>query len=186
MQTAREKNDFNLEYAQLIAKQFPIHDENGQLIDYSNINEFQLELLALHEEYGEETDMNVKKKIFMRLQHMNQEEYFRCKRLGIPYLKNYPDHTSGGDKKVSKTGLPLRQGAGARPFGNHVGKDGGNPEYKKNVIQLEKERLEREKQELIMKRKRNSNYIQQCIRHGNEHYNGDRLNSLVWLKKDKP
>jgi len=37
-----------------------------------------------------------------------------------------------------------------------------------------------------MKRKRNSNYIQQCIRHGNEHYNGDRLNSLAWLKKDKP
>ncbi len=37
-----------------------------------------------------------------------------------------------------------------------MGKDGGNPEYKKNVIQLEKERLEKEKQELIMKRKRNS------------------------------
>lgn len=72
------------------------------------------------------------------------------------------------------------------PFGRHVGKDGGNPEYRKNVIQLEKERLEREKQELIMKRKRNSNYIQQCIRHGNEHYSGDRLNSLAWLKKDKP
>ena len=36
-----------------------------------------------------------------------------------------------------------------------------------------------------MKRKRNSNYIQQCIRHGNEHYSGERLNSLAWLKKDK-
>ena len=45
--------DFNLEYAQLIAKQFPIYDEAGKVIDYSNINEFQLELLALHEEYGE-------------------------------------------------------------------------------------------------------------------------------------
>lgn len=51
------------------------------------------------------------------------------------------------------------------------------------MIQLERERLEREKQELIMKRKRNSNYIQQCIRHGNEHYDQQRLNSLAWLRK---
>jgi hypothetical protein len=29
MNSTREKNDFNLEYAQLIAKQFPIHDESG-------------------------------------------------------------------------------------------------------------------------------------------------------------
>ena len=55
-QPKQEPKDFNLEYAQLIAKQFPIHDEQGNLIDYSNINEFQLELLALHEEYGEELD----------------------------------------------------------------------------------------------------------------------------------
>ena len=68
-------------------------------------------------------------------------------------------HDSRGKKMVSR-----------RPYGTHVGKDGGNPDYKKTVIQLEKERLERERQELIMKRKRNSNYIQQCIRHGNEHY----------------
>ena len=34
-----------------------------------------------------------------------------------------------------------------------------------------------------MKRKRNSNYIQQCIRHGNEHYDQQRLNSLAWLRK---
>ena len=46
-----------------------------------------------------------------------------------------------------------------KDYGPNVGKDGGNPEYRKNVIQLEKERIEREKQELIMKRKRNSNYI---------------------------
>ena len=59
--------DFNLEYAQLIARQFPIHDASGSLIDYSNINEFQLELLALHEEYGEEKDINQKRKIFHRL-----------------------------------------------------------------------------------------------------------------------
>ena len=63
---------------------------------------------------------------------MNQEEYFRCKRLGIPYMKNFMDHGSGGDRRVSKTGLPLRQGS--KPFGHHVGRDGGNPEYKKNVI----------------------------------------------------
>jgi len=46
-----------------------------------------------------------------------------------------------------------------RKYGPHVGKDGGNPNYRKNVIQLEQERIERERQELIMKRKRNSNYI---------------------------
>jgi hypothetical protein len=32
--------DYNLEYAQLIARQFPIYDEAGKTIDYSNINEF--------------------------------------------------------------------------------------------------------------------------------------------------
>lgn len=48
--------EFDIEYAKLIAKQFPISDENGKPIDYSNINEFQLELLALHEEYGDEVD----------------------------------------------------------------------------------------------------------------------------------
>ena len=59
-----EPKDFNLEYAQLIAKQFPIHDEQSNLIDYSNINEFQLELLALHEEYGDETNLSEKRRIF--------------------------------------------------------------------------------------------------------------------------
>jgi hypothetical protein len=53
-------SDFDIEYAQLIAKQFPIYDIKGKLIDYSNINEYQLELLALHEEYGEEKDTKVK------------------------------------------------------------------------------------------------------------------------------
>ena len=32
--------DFDIEYAKLIAKQFPIYDQKGKLIDYSNINEF--------------------------------------------------------------------------------------------------------------------------------------------------
>ena len=65
-----------------------------------------------------------------------------------------------------------------------MGKDGGNPNYRKNVIQLEKERIEKERQELLMKRKRNSNYIQKCIKHGNEYYNHDKLGSLCWLKKE--
>jgi len=55
------KIDYDLEYAKLIAKQFPIHDKNGHMIDYSNINEYQLELLALHEDYGEEKDPEKKK-----------------------------------------------------------------------------------------------------------------------------
>lgn len=35
-----------------------------------------------------------------------------------------------------------------------------------------------------MKRKRNSNYIQKCIKNGNEYYNNEKLSSLNWLKKD--
>jgi len=77
-----------------------------------------------------------------------------------------------------------RQGLLEKRYGPHVGKDGGNPNYRKNVIQLEKERIEKEKQELIMKRKRNSNYIQKCIKNGNEYYNHEKLNSLNWLKKN--
>lgn len=33
-------DEFDIEYAKLIAKQFPIHDEKGNIIDYSNINEY--------------------------------------------------------------------------------------------------------------------------------------------------
>ena len=57
-------DEFDIEYAKLIARQFPINDPNGSNIDYSNINEYQLELLALHEEYGEETDFAKRRKIF--------------------------------------------------------------------------------------------------------------------------
>jgi hypothetical protein len=32
-----------------------------------------------------------------------------------------------------------------KPYGKNVGKDGGNPEYRKTVIQLENERIERER-----------------------------------------
>jgi hypothetical protein len=59
-------------------------------------------------------------------------------------------------------------------YGQNVG-TGGNPNYKKNVIQLEQERIEKERQELILKRKRNSNYIQKCIKLGNDHYSHDKL-----------
>jgi hypothetical protein len=127
-QPRAEPKDFNLEYAQLIAKQFPIHDEQGNLIDYSNINEFQLELLALHEEYGEETNLSEKRRIFNQLQIMNEKEFFRCKKLGIPYLKSI--QVTQHDRYVPKPMPKIRD----RPFGNHVGKEGGNPEYKKTVI----------------------------------------------------
>jgi ribosomal protein S4 len=36
-----------------------------------------------------------------------------------------------------------------------------------------------------LKRKRNSNYIQQCIKHGNEYYNHEKIKSLAWLNKDR-
>lgn len=36
-----------------------------------------------------------------------------------------------------------------------------------------------------MKRKRNSNYIQKCIKLGNEYYNQERIQSLNWYKKNK-
>ena len=71
--------EFDIEYAKLIAKQFPIHDTLGKVIDYSNINEFQLELLALHEEYGEETDPIERKKIFNRLSTMREDEFYRMR-----------------------------------------------------------------------------------------------------------
>ena len=32
--------EFDLDYAKLIAKQFPIHDAKGTVIDYSNINDY--------------------------------------------------------------------------------------------------------------------------------------------------
>jgi len=32
--------EFDIEYAKLIARQFPIYDSSGKVIDYSNINEY--------------------------------------------------------------------------------------------------------------------------------------------------
>lgn len=134
------------------------------MIDYSNINEYQLELLALHEEYGEESDFEARRRIFEKLQNMNEEEFYKNR------AKNKGASQNSSSTSASTANESITKKANRRPYGVNVGKDGGNPEYKKTVIQLERERLEREKQELIMKRKRNSNYIQQCIRHGNEHY----------------
>lgn len=111
---------------------------------------------------------------------MNEEEFY----------KNRAKAGKGASQNSSSTSASTahdslgKKAFGRRPYGVNVGKEGGNPEYKKTVIQLERERIEREKQELIMKRKRNSNYIQQCIRHGNEHYDQQRLNSLAWLRKE--
>jgi len=139
--------EFDIEYAKLIAKQFPIYDQNGALIDYCNINEYQLDLLALHEEYGEQKDPKIKMEIFIKLKSMKEEDYYRDKNKD----NNSKINPFGKDKKKDKMG--------DRKYGPHVGKDGGNPNYRKNVIQLEQERIEREKQELLMKRKRNSNYI---------------------------
>ena len=128
--------DFDIEYAKLIAKQFPIYDENDKVIDYSNINEYQLELLALHEEYGEEKDPKKKYAIFHKLSRMDEKSFYESKQ------KNQ-------DSKPSKTLANSVQAANSgskkpriQNYGPNVGKDGGNPDYKKNVIQLEQERYE--------------------------------------------
>jgi hypothetical protein len=47
------------------------------------------------------------------------------------------DHKAGGKHKP---GIFSK-----KPYGKNVGKDGGNPEYRKTVIQLENERIERER-----------------------------------------
>ncbi len=46
-------------------------------------------------------------------------------------------HKAGGMKK---TGIFSK-----KPYGKNVGKDGGNPDYRKTVIQLENERIEKER-----------------------------------------
>ena len=89
--------------------------------------------------------------------NMNEEEYYKKKRMSNLANNMGSASTSAStneQQRKNKSSQPPK-----RPYGNNVGKEGGNPEYKKNVIQLEQERIERERQELIMKRKRNSNYI---------------------------
>ena len=81
---------------------------------------------------------------------MDEKEFYRCKKLGIPYLKSISicQAESREAHKYQPKSVPKQRD---RPFGNHVGKEGRNPEYRKTVIQLEKERIEREKQELWSK-----------------------------------
>jgi hypothetical protein len=88
-------------------------------------------LLALHEEYGEEQDLNQKRRIFHKLQIMDEKEFFRCKKLGIPYLKSITISQADAPVKYQPKPMPKPRD---RPFGYHVGKDGGNPDYKKTVI----------------------------------------------------
>lgn len=166
--------DFDIEYAKLIAKQFPIYDEAGKVIDYSNINEYQLELLALHEAYGEEKDPMKKIEIFNQLSNMDEDSFFRSR-------VHFNDPAVPEGKDSLKRAMRDKRSI----YGPNVGREGGNPEYKKTVIQLEQERIEKQRQELLMKRKRNSNYIQKCIKMGNEYYNHEKIASLNWLKKTK-
>jgi hypothetical protein len=63
---------------------------------------------------------------------MNSKEFFRCRRMGIPYFKAVSSTApTNPSKLLMSKPLPLKRD---RPFGNHVGKEGGNPEYKKTVI----------------------------------------------------
>lgn len=131
-------------------------------------------MLALHEAYGEERDPNKKVEIFNQLTQMDEAVYFR-------YKQSFNDPAVPEGKESQKRSMREKKSI----YGPNVGKEGGNPEYKKTVIQLEQERIEKQKQELLMKRKRNSNYIQKCIKMGNEYYNNEKIASLNWLKKSK-
>jgi hypothetical protein len=61
---------------------------------------------------------------------MDEKEFYRCKKLGIPYLKSISICQADNQAKFQKSVPKNRE----RPFGHHVGKEGGNPEYKKTVI----------------------------------------------------
>ena len=101
-------------------------------------------------------------KIFEKLKNMSEEEFFRNKEKNKATLQEGGSTTANSvlEKELDNKRVLKRnqQGVLKRPFANTV-KDGGNSEYRKNVIQLEKERIEKERYELMMKRKRNSNYI---------------------------
>lgn len=129
------------------------------MIDYSQINEFQLELLALHEDYGETKDPVAKQRIFHKLSTMNEEEFYRSRRTFNPNsIKiNGREYASA---ITSKDGEPVLKGVRAKIDTNinHKQREESTTQ-KKTVMQLEKERMDRERQELIIKRKRNSNYI---------------------------
>ena len=122
------------------------------MIDYSNINEFQLELLALHEEYGETSDPAMKQQIFQKLNTMHEDEYYRNKKKGNPNdASNITNATAQTEASTSastanndaigraikakvQTNISQYLKSSNRNYGAHVGRDGGNPEYKKTVI----------------------------------------------------
>ena len=133
-------------------------------------------------------------RIFQQLSTINEEEFYDKKRQAKLKQAELNRLNGGNSNEGGIDGIDGHKAGGIKkpgifskkPYGKNVGKDGGNPEYRKTVIQLENERIEKERQEILVKRKRNSNYIQQCIKHGNEHYDQQKLGALSWLKKPKP
>ena len=84
----------------------------------------------MHEEYGEETDFEARRRIFEKLSSMNEEDFYKSRAKANKGASQNSSSTSAstgheslGEKAFSR-----------RPFGLNVGKDGGNPDYKKTVI----------------------------------------------------
>ena len=71
---------------------------------------------------------------------MNEEEFYKSR----GKVKGASQNSSSTSASTNHDSL-YKKSINRRPYGMNVGKDGGNPEYKKTVIQLEKERFEREK-----------------------------------------
>jgi hypothetical protein len=141
--------------------------------------------LALHEEYGATADAATKIQIFNKLRAMDEGDFLKSKRIdkfGGNSGEVSTAESSANPDKPWRQPAKSQSGLHNKSLRNASQNPVGQSEYKKTVIQLEKERVEKEKQQLIIKRKRNSNYIQQCIRHGNEHYSHEKLNSLNWLR----
>jgi hypothetical protein len=85
-------------------------------------------LLALHEEYGEESDFEARRRIFEKLQNMNEEDFYKNR------AKNKGASQNSSSTSASTANGSVTKQANRRPYGVNVGKDGGNPEYKKTVI----------------------------------------------------
>jgi len=84
----------------------------------------------LHEEYGEETEFEARRRIFEKLSSMSEEEFY----------KNRAKANKGASQNSSSTSASTaheslgKKAFNRRPYGMNVGKDGGNPDYKKTVI----------------------------------------------------
>ena len=63
---------------------------------------------------------------------MNEEEFYRQKALKQGSQKG--SSTSASTANHDQSNARKKQYLAKRPYGNNVGKDGGNPEYKKTVI----------------------------------------------------